>query len=173
LLHEATYCTFSKITFHPEIFRIPGSKVPIVQHAASQNHSQPTKATCSNSQNRTKNFQQMSSNIQIQKTCQHCGKRFLARTTVTKYCSDVCAKRAYKLRLRTQSVEQTIKKDIEENILSKEKVQKEYLSIDEACGLIGVSRWTIYRLIEKGIFKSAKIGARVIIPRVEIDRLFK
>ena len=115
----------------------------------------------------------MSSNIQIQKTCQHCAKRFLARTTVTKYCGDVCAKRAYKLRHRKQNIEQTIKEDIQENILNNKKVQNEYLSIEEACGLIGVSRWTIYRLIEKGIFKSAKIGARVIIPRSEIDRLFK
>ena len=47
----------------------------------------------------------MSSNIRVQRICQFCGKEFTARTTVTKYCSDVCAKRAYKARKRTEKVE--------------------------------------------------------------------
>jgi excisionase family DNA binding protein len=115
----------------------------------------------------------MSSNIQIQKTCKHCGKRFLARTTVTKYCGDVCAKRAYKLRERTAKIEENIAKDIEENVINIISTPKEFLSIEDACGLIGVSRWTIYRLIEKGIVKSGRVGTRVIIQRSEIDRLFK
>ena len=42
----------------------------------------------------------MSSNIAIQRICQHCGKEFTARTTVTQYCSDDCAKRAYKARIK-------------------------------------------------------------------------
>ncbi|WP_458627117.1 hypothetical protein [Winogradskyella sp. PC D3.3] len=38
----------------------------------------------------------MSSNLFIPKTCKHCGNAFTARTTVTKYCGDTCAKKAYK-----------------------------------------------------------------------------
>ena len=45
-------------------------------------------------------MQQMSSNIHIPKTCQFCGKAFIARTTVTKYCGNSCAKKAYKKRKR-------------------------------------------------------------------------
>ena len=47
----------------------------------------------------------MSSNIQVQRICQHCGKEFTARTTVTQYCGDNCAKRAYKAKQRAAKVE--------------------------------------------------------------------
>ena len=46
----------------------------------------------------------MSSNLQIPKGCQHCGNSFVARTTVTKYCGDTCAKRAYKKRKRNEKI---------------------------------------------------------------------
>ncbi len=51
----------------------------------------------------------MSSNIQVQRICQHCGNEFTARTTVTQYCSDTCSKRAYKARVRAGKVEQSNK----------------------------------------------------------------
>ena len=47
----------------------------------------------------------MSSNIKVQRICQHCGNEFTARTTTTQYCGDTCAKRAYKARLRAAKVE--------------------------------------------------------------------
>ncbi|HBH06588.1 MAG TPA: DNA-binding protein, partial [Flavobacteriales bacterium] len=42
----------------------------------------------------------MSSNMRIPKICQECGSDFIAKTTVTQYCSDRCSKRAYKKRKR-------------------------------------------------------------------------
>lgn len=42
----------------------------------------------------------MSSNIRIVKVCEYCKKEFMARTTVTKCCSDPCAKGLYKLKQR-------------------------------------------------------------------------
>jgi len=50
----------------------------------------------------------MSSNIEIERICQHCDKDFIAKTTVTKYCSDDCAKRAYKARKRAEKTEISI-----------------------------------------------------------------
>jgi hypothetical protein len=47
----------------------------------------------------------MSSNIRIPKICQHCGNEFVPKTTVTKYCGDDCAKRAYKKRKRDEKVQ--------------------------------------------------------------------
>ena len=38
----------------------------------------------------------MSSNIFVQRICEECGNEFTARTTVTRFCGDRCAKRAYK-----------------------------------------------------------------------------
>ena len=47
----------------------------------------------------------MSSNIKITRICQHCGQEFIAQTTVTRYCGDNCAKRAYKARIKKQKIE--------------------------------------------------------------------
>ena len=35
--------------------------------------------------------------LSIKKVCEHCGTCFTARTTTTRFCSDFCAKRAYKI----------------------------------------------------------------------------
>ncbi|WP_158085349.1 hypothetical protein [Niastella vici] len=50
----------------------------------------------------------MSSNIRIQKVCLHCKKVFTAKITVTKFCSDDCAKRNYKLRIKVKKVEASV-----------------------------------------------------------------
>jgi hypothetical protein len=48
----------------------------------------------------------MSSNIRIVKTCEFCKNEFIAKTTVTKCCSDSCAKRFYKLQIRDNKISQ-------------------------------------------------------------------
>lgn len=47
----------------------------------------------------------MSSNISITRICQHCNKAFTAKTTVTKFCGDKCAKAAYKAKKRKNKIE--------------------------------------------------------------------
>ncbi|MFL0131990.1 hypothetical protein [Tenacibaculum maritimum] len=47
----------------------------------------------------------MSSNIRIEKKCFFCGTTFIARTTVTKHCSNSCAKKAYKARKRKEKID--------------------------------------------------------------------
>ena len=42
--------------------------------------------------------------MEIQRICQHCGKDFIAQRIKTKYCGDVCAKRAYKGRKRKEEI---------------------------------------------------------------------
>jgi excisionase family DNA binding protein len=109
----------------------------------------------------------------INKTCQFCGNKFVAKTTVTQFCSDSCAKRAYKVRIRAQKIQESV--DQENTIRPYNPVinQKEYLSIRETAQLIGTSRWTIYRLIEDGKLKAAKLRRRTMVRRAEIDKLFK
>ena len=115
----------------------------------------------------------MSSNIRLQKTCQHCGNRFTAKTTVTQFCSDTCAKRAYKQRKRDEKIEVAIKEETEKAMYNPAISQKEFLTVDEACQLINASRWTIYRLIDKGELKAGKLGRSTRIPRTAINELFK
>ncbi|WP_267148177.1 helix-turn-helix domain-containing protein [Xanthomarina sp. F1114] len=120
----------------------------------------------------------MSSNLYIPKTCKHCGNAFTARTTVTKYCGDTCAKKAYKARKRQEKIQATLSKDMKQQ---KEVVQvpntnavnnKDFLSVTEASQLIGVSRWTIQRMIQQGRLKAVSFGRKRIVARWQIENLF-
>lgn len=100
-----------------------------------------------------------------------CGEIFIAKTTVTKYCSDNCAKRAYKKRKRQEKLQAV---DTSPSIAIPEQSikSKDFLSIQEACVLLGTSRWTIYRMIDRKQLNAAKLGRRTIIKRTDIENLF-
>lgn len=122
----------------------------------------------------------MSSKIHIPKTCEYCGKAFIARTTVTKCCSDNCSKRAYKARKRQEKIQASLELDLNKsNIVQKETAttpsslnSKDFLSITEASQLIGVSRWTIQRMVKRGQLKSVQFGRKHILKRSQIESLF-
>ncbi|HET8861261.1 helix-turn-helix domain-containing protein [Marivirga sp.] len=116
----------------------------------------------------------MSSNIRVPKICQHCGTEFIAKTTVTKFCGDNCAKRDYKKRKRDQKVQEVAPIVVQRIEYNQEQLKhKDFLSVDETCKLLGASRMTIYRQIKAGNIRAAKIGSRTIIKRTEIDKLFQ
>jgi excisionase family DNA binding protein len=114
----------------------------------------------------------MSSNIKVKRICQHCSKEFTARTTVTKYCSDKCSKAAYKARKRAEKIKQS---NAETTRIKNQPIEqlkaKEFLSINEVCQLVGISRRTVYRLIEQSDLKKIKIGSRTLIKRSALNRL--
>lgn len=132
----------------------------------------------------------MSSTIKIPKFCQHCGQAFVAQTTTTRFCGHKCASRAYKQRKREEKVQTTLSDQIKsvtsansENLQSLQSLpiktgnfinlrDKEFLSVQEAAILLGASRWTIQRMIQRDELKAGKLGRRTIIPRSEIDNLF-
>lgn len=121
----------------------------------------------------------MSSNIEIQKICQHCGNEFTAKTTVTKYCSHNCARKAYKLRIKQEKISKSNQETNSQKLLSisdlklEEIKQKDFLSIKEASKLLGVSDRTFYRLMKNGTISFKKLGNRTIISRIEINKLFE
>ena len=49
---------------------------------------------------------------------------------------------------------------------------KNYLCVQDAAELIGVSRWTINRMIKRGDLIIHKFGRKKIIERSQIDKLF-
>ena len=121
----------------------------------------------------------MSSKIQIPKTCEYCGKAFIARTTVTKCCSDLCSKRAYKARKRQEKIQASLEQDLNKpKTVQKEATtptslnSKDFLSISEASQLIGVSRWTIQRMVKRGQLNAVQFGRKHIIKRAQIENLF-
>ncbi len=117
----------------------------------------------------------MSSNIHINRICEHCGNEFTARTTVTRFCGDNCAKKAYKARQRAQKIEQSHIQT--EQIKSKpieELKNKEVLNVREVSHLLGCSVRTVYRLIDIRTLKAVNLGERMTrVNRAEIDKLLK
>jgi excisionase family DNA binding protein len=113
----------------------------------------------------------MSSNIQVQRICQHCGKGFTARTTVTRYCGDTCSKKAYKERLKASKIDASNQETRRiKNRPIEELKAKAFLSIADTCKLIGISRRTVYRMIERGELITGKAGRRTIIRRSDLEQ---
>ena len=118
----------------------------------------------------------MSSNIRIKKKCQLCNSDFVAKTTVTKYCGDNCAKLAYKARKRAEKINKSkassVKSQSKKTELS-DIQQKDYLTVKEASLLLGCSSKTIYRMVTKNTIQAINLGERMTrIKRTEIDTLF-
>lgn len=117
----------------------------------------------------------MSSNIKVQRICQHCNKEFTARTTVTKYCGDLCAKKAYKVRMKNNKISESNTETARVKSKSLEEVKlKEFLTVKDAAKLLNCSIRTTYRLIESGSIKAVNLSQRkTTIRRSDIDNLFK
>ncbi len=116
----------------------------------------------------------MSSNIRVQRICQHCGNDFIAKTTVTKYCGDDCAKRAYKARKRAEKVKASHKETFRiKTKLYEEIRRKEFLTVRDVALLFSSSRQTIYSLINSGKLKAVNIKEKkTLVRRSDINQLF-
>lgn len=116
----------------------------------------------------------MSSNITVNKICEHCGKVFTAKTTVTRFCSSRCNSRNYKQKVRNeklgianQEVRQVISHQLEE------LTSLEFLSVKAAAKLLGASDKIVYTMIKSGRLKATNLSVRkTVINRADIDRLF-
>lgn len=123
----------------------------------------------------------MSSNISIPKICNHCGKSYIAHKTTTRYCSLICNSRDYKLKVKQEKIKNTLieQQNIicstqESNIINPNSLlSKNYLSIQDTADLIGVSRWTINRMVKRGELQIHKFGRKKIIQKSQIENLFK
>ena len=116
------------------------------------------------------NHNYMSSNIRINRVCKHCNRVFVARTTVTSFCSDQCAKNNYKRRQREKTIE------IDEidaaqqisQIKSSRKVNasipgiNEMISINVLAEITRLSERTIFRLLKDPAFPRVKVGKRLL-----------
>ena len=111
----------------------------------------------------------MSSNIRINKVCQHCNKVFIAKTTVTKFCSDQCAKSNYKKRQKGVKIE--VSHADTERQLAESKQQTGGVSVNSPAEMVGtsglsavtgLSERTIFRLIKDPAFPRVKIGKRLL-----------
>lgn len=110
----------------------------------------------------------MSSSMKILKTCEFCKQEFIARTTVTKTCSDACAKRLYKSKQRERKIDVAVaieeKRRLPKAVMTEEEVKaiqaKEYLTLKEAAFLLNISPLTLRRWTLGGKVKSNKVGKK-------------
>lgn len=116
----------------------------------------------------------MSSNIEIDRICQHCSKDFIAKTTVTRYCSDDCAKKAYKARKRAEKIGVSVAEtqQIRQKPIEDLKA-REFLTVKNVAQLLNCSVRSVYCYIENGKINATNIGQRLIrVKRSELDKLF-
>jgi predicted DNA-binding transcriptional regulator AlpA/ribosomal protein L24E len=121
----------------------------------------------------------MSSNIQIKRVCEHCGKPFLARTTVTRFCSHKCNSRFYKLQQKQKKIESsnTVTRN---TILQQEPaadnattiLSKELLNVKELSVITGVSERTLFRLIKDDGFPRMRLGRRLVFNKASVIDYF-
>jgi len=119
----------------------------------------------------------MSSNIRIKKICQHCNAVFIAKTTVTQYCSDACAKANYKKRLKEHkmdasrsSTRQQLSPELSKNAETSDSAKplKELITLSELSAITGLSERTFYRLMKDHKFPRLKIGQRLLFKKNDV-----
>lgn len=109
--------------------------------------------------------------MEVNKICQFCGNRFVAKKTTTKCCSDDCAKKFYKKRKRDEKI-QASDKDFEVQIKGydiEEIQKKDYLSIKEVMLLLNISRTSIYRMLKDGRLSKLEGFKSVRIRKVDLE----
>ena len=110
----------------------------------------------------------------IPKICVFCQEAFSARKNTTLYCSHKCASRAYKENKRQEKLLQDkahVKSQLTAPVVMLQA--REVLSVNEVSLLLGVSRWTVQRMIRTNKIRTFSIGTRRLILREELDKLLK
>ncbi len=122
----------------------------------------------------------MSTNISISRSCQYCGNLFLAKTTVTKYCSHKCNSRHYKERVRAAKIstsdEETTKDlgGIEKKIRKEVLEENQLLSVSEVATLIRSTPKAVYKMIHSERLRARNFGIRKFrILRSDIFAIFE
>jgi predicted DNA-binding transcriptional regulator AlpA len=119
----------------------------------------------------------MSSNMRLKKICVSCGQLFIAKTAVTKCCSDGCAKALYKKRLRDQKLEASQRANKDDVVTvavstatntAENKEEKELVDIKALSALTSLSERTLFRLIKDPLFPKFKIGKKLLFKKEKV-----
>ena len=91
--------------------------------------------------------------------CEFCGKTFVPRSGMQKYCSEECQAEAKRLRKKRQ---QDLINGIEPIM---DLQHQEYLTFSKAAVLMGCSRQYVYKLVNQDKLKASRISSRMAIIR--------
>jgi DNA binding domain, excisionase family len=115
----------------------------------------------------------MSSNIKVKRICEFCGNAFIAKTTVTRFCSHICNSRYGKRKARELKIEASEKQVVETiAATTASTVAAEFLTVKEAARLLNTSVRSIYNIIQSGRIKAIRFTPRkTLIKRVDLDQM--
>jgi excisionase family DNA binding protein len=102
----------------------------------------------------------MTTNFEYPKVCKFCGNLFTASESTTKYCTPACANRGKKAEKRKEQLRlesEAIKEQKRQNMLSQSN-----LSLTDAATLLGISRPTLYKLLNNNGVELLRITKRSI-----------
>jgi len=115
----------------------------------------------------------MSSNIAIKRICEFCGNTFIAKTTVTRFCTHICNSRFGKRKareLKIQSSEKQVAEIMAASVSS--TIVAEFLTVKEAARLLNTSVRSIYNIIHSGRIKAVRLTPRkTLIKRADLDQM--
>ena len=115
------------------------------------------------------NTYNMSSNIKVERICEWCGNKFIAQTTVTRFCCKRCAEHSYKERLRQKKMAVSNQETAQSNIKWRDK---DYLTPTQVAELLGIGRMSIYRYIRNGKIKVVRFARKTLISKADIQAMF-
>lgn len=116
----------------------------------------------------------MSSNLSVNRVCEVCKMVFVAKTTVTRFCSNICRKTNHREKGRELTKDKKKAEDLLiENHIFEEIKNKDFLTVKDAAQLLNMSSKTVYRLIEREAINAVQFSERkTLIRRTDIERYF-
>ena len=111
----------------------------------------------------------MSSTIEITKTCEWCGNKFIARKCTTRYCSKRCAEHAYKDAKRKEHVASEQAKASQ----PKNVDESHFMTPSQCAQLLGVSRRSIYNYLASNSIPCFQFKGKTLISRASLNSLFE
>ena len=100
--------------------------------------------------------------------CEFCGKTFVPRSGMQKYCSEDCQAEAKRLRKKRQ---QDLINGIEPIM---DLQHQEYLTFSKAAILMGCTRQYIYKLVANGKLKASRLSSRMaFVRKADIEKMFE
>ena len=98
--------------------------------------------------------------------CKFCGKEFVARSGMQKYCCEECQSKAKEARKKRQ---QDFMNAVEPVIGLQDQ---EYLTFSKAAILMGCSRQYVYKLVNEGKLEASRISSRMaFIRKADIEKM--
>lgn len=112
------------------------------------------------------------SKFRVLRTCEFCGKEFYAQKVSTRYCSKRCNELAYKQRRRQRQITEAEARVLQKTI--EEVGNKEFLSLQDASVLFGITKRSVYNLIYNGVLQAFKFSSRMtFVRKADIERMFE